>query len=156
MRQRRIPIVLIGMIAAYVVLLGASSFARYDAFHATTLDLGIMAQVTWNTAYGRLFETSIGRATNTKLVGSYLGNHVRPILLLIAPLYRLWPDFLFQRIGQAVGRICADDNCFKAHLGTAQCGCRADTCFSNTTFSGVNDYAHPRISIYSYYTLPKG
>jgi uncharacterized membrane protein len=51
-----------------------------------------MTQVVWNTAHGHWFETSLGRATNVELIGSYLGNHVRPILLLLAPFYRLWPD----------------------------------------------------------------
>ncbi len=76
----------------YVVIFSALSIARYNTFHATTFDLGIMTQVVWNTAHGRWFETSIDRATNVELVGSYLGNHVRPILLLLAPFYCLWPD----------------------------------------------------------------
>lgn len=85
-------ILLVGAVLAYVTLFSVLSVLRFNAFHATTFDLGIMAQVTWNTAYGRWFETSIDRAANTELIGSYLGNHVRPILLLLAPLYRLWPD----------------------------------------------------------------
>ena len=76
----------------YVVVFSVLGVARYDTFHATTFDLGIMTQVVWNTAHGRWFETSIDRATNVELIGSYLGNHVRPILLLLAPFYRLWPD----------------------------------------------------------------
>ena len=85
-------LILAGILIVYVVGFSALSQRRYDAFHATTFDLGIITQVTWNTAHGRWFETSIDRATNTELIGSYLGNHVRPILLLLAPLYRLWPD----------------------------------------------------------------
>ncbi|MEA3375497.1 MAG: DUF2079 domain-containing protein [Chloroflexota bacterium] len=92
MSHRATRVVLVGGVIIYTLLFSALSIARYDAFHATTFDLGIMTQVTWNTAHGRLFETSIDRATNAQLVGSYLGNHVRPILLLIAPVYRLWPD----------------------------------------------------------------
>lgn len=87
----------------YSVLFSVLSVLRYNTFHATTLDLGIMAQVTWNTAHGRWFETSIGRAANGALIGSYLGNHVRPILLLLAPLYRLWPDPRLLLILQSVG-----------------------------------------------------
>jgi uncharacterized membrane protein len=92
MRNRSAVLVLAGLVLVYVVVYGALSVARYDTFHASTFDLGVMAQVTWNTAHGRWFETSIDRATNTDLIGSYLGNHVRPILLLLAPVYRLWPD----------------------------------------------------------------
>jgi uncharacterized membrane protein len=84
--------ILVSAVIIYVVVFSVLSVARYDTFHATTFDLGIMAQVVWNTAHGRWFETSLGRSNNTELVGSYLGNHVRPILLLLAPLYRLWPD----------------------------------------------------------------
>jgi uncharacterized membrane protein len=75
-----------------IAVFTALSVMRYDAFHAATFDLGLTAQVMWNTAYGRVFETSIDRATNAALIGSYLGNHVQPILLLLAPFYRLWPD----------------------------------------------------------------
>ena len=85
-------VILTAAVLFYVILYGTLSVVRYNAFHASTFDLGIMAQVVWNTARGRLFETSLGRATGDALIGSYLGNHVRPILLLLAPLYRLWPD----------------------------------------------------------------
>lgn len=80
------------LILVYVAVYSGLSLIKHDNFHSFTLDLGIMTQVTWNTAYGRLFETSIARAGDAELIGSYLGNHVRPIFLLLAPLYRLWPD----------------------------------------------------------------
>lgn len=94
-RQRRFDLtrgLLVSAIVVYVVVFAAFSLARFNTFHASTFDLGIMAQVTWNTSQGRWFETSIDRATDTELIGSYLGNHVRPLLLFLAPLYRLWPD----------------------------------------------------------------
>lgn len=91
-RKRNARLLLASTVALYVVVFSVLSIARYNTYHAATFDLGIMSQVTWNTAHGRLFETSIDRATNTDLIGSYLGNHVRPILLLLAPFYRLWPD----------------------------------------------------------------
>lgn len=52
----------------------------YDA-----LDLGIYTQVVWNTSMGRWFAMSIHP-------NSYLGDHFEPLLLAIAPLYRLWAD----------------------------------------------------------------
>ena len=79
------------LILVYVLVFSVLSVLKHDTFHSYILDLGIMSQVLWNTAQGRLFETSLGRPLNSELVGSYLGNHVRPILLLLAPLYRLWP-----------------------------------------------------------------
>ena len=91
-RQRVAVFLLVGVVILYTVVYSVLSIARYNTFHATTFDLGIMTQVVWNTAHGRLFETSLGRAINAKLIGSYMGNHVRPFLLLLAPIYRLWPD----------------------------------------------------------------
>ncbi|MBN1815197.1 MAG: DUF2079 domain-containing protein [Anaerolineae bacterium] len=92
LRGRTAVLFLSGAVVVYAILFGVLSLLRYDTFHASTFDLGIMAQATWNTAHGRWFETSIDRATNTELIGSYLGNHVRPVLLFLAPIYRVWPD----------------------------------------------------------------
>ena len=89
--QASIPL-LIAAVLLVTTIFGVSSVLRYCTFHAATFDLGIMTQVVWNTSQGRWFETSIDRATNEALIGSYLGNHVRPFLILLAPLYRLWPD----------------------------------------------------------------
>ncbi|MFL7792385.1 MAG: DUF2079 domain-containing protein [Anaerolineae bacterium] len=92
MHSRAVIFLLVGVIVVYTVLFSILSVARYNAFHTSNLDLGIIAQVTWNTAHGRWFETSVDRATNTDLIGSHLGIHVQPILLFLALLYRLWPD----------------------------------------------------------------
>jgi len=86
------PLWLWVLVLIYAATFGALSILKHDTFHSYTLDLGIMSQVVWNTAHGRPFETSLDRPLNAELVGSYLGNHVRPVLLLLAPLYRLWPD----------------------------------------------------------------
>lgn len=92
-RKDRVAVCLLGVaVGLYIAVFTALTVIRYDTFHAATFDLGLTAQVMWNTAQGRWFETSIDRATNVALIGSYLGNHVSPILLLLAPLYRLWPD----------------------------------------------------------------
>ncbi len=91
-RRSPLPAWLLVAVLVYALAYSALSIIRHDTFHSYTFDLGIMAQTIWNTSQGRLFETSIGRAGNTALIGSYLGNHVRPIILLLAPLYRLWPD----------------------------------------------------------------
>jgi uncharacterized membrane protein len=86
------PVWLIVLILAYSTIFGALSIRKHNTFHSDAMDLGIMTQVIWNTAHGRPFEVSLDRWQDSELVGSYLGNHVRPIFLLIAPLYRLWPD----------------------------------------------------------------
>lgn len=93
----------------YVIAFGTLSVVKHSIFNSFILDLGIMSQVTWNTAHGRLFETSLDRAGNTSLIGSYMGNHVRPILLLLAPLYRLWSDprslLILQSVALALGAV---------------------------------------------------
>lgn len=76
----------------YIAVFTILSVVRFNTLHASTYDLGIFTQVIWNTAQGQWFETSLGRSNDVSLVGSYLGNHVRPIFLLLAPTYHLWPD----------------------------------------------------------------
>ena len=76
---------LTALIIAAAVGLAAYSIARHNAFNSKVYDLGLHVQVWWNTAHGRLFASSIE-------VTNYLGDHVSPIILLLAPLYRLWPD----------------------------------------------------------------
>jgi len=80
------------LVLVYAGVYSTLSILKHDTFHSYTFDLGIMSQVLWNTAHGHLFEVSLDRPLDTQIIGSYLGNHVRPILLLIAPVYRLWPD----------------------------------------------------------------
>ena len=96
------PVWLAILILAYTVTYSALSIVKHNTFHSATFDLGIMSQVIWNTAQGRIFEISLDRALDTELIGSYLGNHVRPIFLLIAPFYRLWPDPRLLRSGDDV------------------------------------------------------
>jgi len=91
-RERTILFLLGGAVVVYVLLFSLLAVVRYDTFHSATFDLGIITQTVWNTAHGRWFETSLDRATNSRLIGSYLSVHVVPFLLLLAPLYRLWPD----------------------------------------------------------------
>ena len=79
-------------ILVYMVTYSTLAILKHNTFHSYTYDLGIMSQVLWNTAQGRPFEISLDRPMDTELVGSYLGNHVYPILLAVALLYRLWPD----------------------------------------------------------------
>ena len=76
-------------------MFAAYSIARHAAFNSKAYDLGLHAQVFWNTSQGRLFASSIE-------VKNYLGDHVSPIILLLAPIYRLWPDPAWLLILQAV------------------------------------------------------
>lgn len=82
---RRWPMAVVGAAALTALLFAAYSIARHNAFNSKAYDLGLHAQVLWNTSQGRLFAGSVE-------VDNYLGDHVAPILLLLALLYRLWPD----------------------------------------------------------------
>ncbi len=70
----------------YVFSLTSVGFVRHWAMETRAFDLGIFAQAVWNTVKGDWLYSSIKGGI------SLLGDHVSPILILIAPLYALWPD----------------------------------------------------------------
>lgn len=84
---RHAQLLLACLIGVYIVVFSSLSLLRHFNFHSHN-DLAIHAQVMWNTSRGRLFETTLleDRPTN------YLGHHFSPALLLVMPLYYLWPD----------------------------------------------------------------
>jgi uncharacterized membrane protein len=82
---RRWSTLVLASAAAVATVFASYSLARHAAFNSKAYDLGLHAQVIWNTSQGRLFASSIE-------VTNYLGDHVSPIIVLLAPLYRLWPD----------------------------------------------------------------
>lgn len=99
-RGRRWALLLaLGIVLAAAGLAGYS-IARHNAFNSKAYDLGLHAQVWWNTSQGRLFAGSVE-------VDNYLGDHISPIILPLAPLYRLWPDprllLLLQAAALAMG-----------------------------------------------------
>jgi uncharacterized membrane protein len=102
------------LVVAYCLTYGVAVLLRHGTYHSYTYDLGLMAQVTWNSAHGRLFETSIGwhREGDTHVTANYLANHVRPILLLLALLYRLWQDprllLVLQTLALGLGAVLLD------------------------------------------------
>ncbi len=75
-------------IAAYAAGFSALSVLRHRAFETGRFDLGNMVQAVWSTAEGRPLRM-------TSLEGeqiSRLAAHVDPVLVLFAPLWRLWPS----------------------------------------------------------------
>jgi uncharacterized membrane protein len=75
-------------IAAYAAGFSALSVLRHRAFETGRFDLGNMVQAVWSTAHGHPLRI-------TSLEGeqiSRLAAHVDPVLLLWAPLWRLWPS----------------------------------------------------------------
>ena len=70
------------VLAIYLCRLKA---VQHDSFQTSAYDLGIQANVAWNTAHGYWFWDAVQGL-------NYLGDHFSPIHLLVAPIYRLWPD----------------------------------------------------------------
>ncbi len=85
------------LIALYSITFSVLSIRHYDGLDTGGLDLGVFDQVIWNTSQGRLYQ-------NTILSDSpnYIGKHLSLIPLLLAPLYRIWPDPRFLLIIQSV------------------------------------------------------
>src|SRR4029079_12395140 len=88
------PLALAGIIArrwteaaAWACALGAMllfarlALARHDAFESHAYDYAFFDQIIWNTAHGRLFDTSF-------LSYNFLGQPFEPVLLLYALAYR--------------------------------------------------------------------
>ena len=86
---------LLAAVALWAAILAAYAIARHELLNSTTFDLGIKAQVIWNTFQGRWFASSIE-------VEHYLGDHVQFIFLLLAPLFALWADVKILLIVQSV------------------------------------------------------
>jgi uncharacterized membrane protein len=85
------------LIVLYSITFSVLSIRHYDGLDTGGLDLGVFDQVIWNTSQGRPFQ-------NTILLDSpnYIGKHLSLIPLLLAPLYRIWPDPRFLLIIQSV------------------------------------------------------
>lgn len=72
--------------ALFFTLYGSYSLWRHHTFQSTGYDLGIFEQGVRSYAEGR-WPTSDLKGAGFPL----LGDHFHPILMLLAPLYRLWP-----------------------------------------------------------------
>ncbi len=84
--------------AALVVLLLHRHYSMYPSY--ASFDQGIFNQVFWNSAHGRLFQSSLSSTLSTPVVHDgelpfvgyhRLGQHFTPALLLWLPLYALFP-----------------------------------------------------------------
>jgi uncharacterized membrane protein len=74
--------------ATYAVGFGALSVLRHRAFSTGRFDLGNMVQAVWATAHGHPLAVTDLRGDQV----SRLGAHVDPILVLLAPLWWVWPS----------------------------------------------------------------
>jgi uncharacterized membrane protein len=85
-------------IAAYAVAFSTLSILRDRAFDTGRFDLGNMVQAVWTTAHGHPLRITDVHGDQI----SRLGGHVDPILVLLAPLWWLWPSASVLLVTQAV------------------------------------------------------
>ncbi|MDE2511457.1 MAG: DUF2079 domain-containing protein [Elusimicrobia bacterium] len=78
----------------FAVVVGDLKWLQAVRLQNQAFDLGIYANVLWNTAHGDLFRDSI-KGVN------YLGDHFSPGMALLAPLLRLWPDAIVLSLAQS-------------------------------------------------------
>ncbi|KKQ57650.1 MAG: hypothetical protein US74_C0002G0009 [Parcubacteria group bacterium GW2011_GWA2_38_13] len=67
----------------YILFFSALNIFKYLNYGYSSLDLGIISQVFFNSANGNLFASSIHSPT-------YLGDHFSPILLFLLPFYTIY------------------------------------------------------------------
>ncbi len=86
-RQDRWTWAALGVMAGlWAIGVGWLAIQRHLAFK-TNGDMGIFVQAIWTTAHGRPFYVTVfGGETN------FLGHHFAPLLAVLTPVYRLWPD----------------------------------------------------------------
>jgi uncharacterized membrane protein len=84
------------LIGFYILLFGTLSIGQHLSFRTHALDLGTMAQATWNTAHGYFFEYTPfieAHASDTIPISNRLtSGKLELIFLALAPFYRLWPN----------------------------------------------------------------
>lgn len=79
----------------FAVWLSMLTLMRHKAMQTQGCDLGIFDNLMWNTVHGHFLHSSI-------LGRHFFGEHVSPILLLLAPLYAFWSDARLLLVVQAV------------------------------------------------------
>jgi uncharacterized membrane protein len=82
-------------LVAYFICITIVVLKTYFGFGMYIWDYGVEHQVMHNTAYGRIMQSSYE-------VDNYLGDHFSPIVILFAPIYRIFPfgftPLIFQNI----------------------------------------------------------
>lgn len=93
--------------AVFATLYGWTLLQKEAQYQTFAYDLGLFAQVAWNTLHGHPFATTL-------LGFNYLADHLAPSLALVAPLFLLWPDARALLILQAVAVAAAGIGVFLA------------------------------------------
>lgn len=87
-KKRKHEAILSLLIIVYIAYFITASFLRHDNFYTGRFDLGNMVQTVWNTTQGRIFEVTYSENLKNS---SRLGTHADVILVLLAPIYALFP-----------------------------------------------------------------
>ncbi|MBX3081232.1 MAG: DUF2079 domain-containing protein [Anaerolineae bacterium] len=86
----------VGLIVVFTLIFAVFAVGRYERYNATSWDLGIFVQLTWNAAQGRPLQNTVAEQDNM------LGIHAPYITVLLAPLFWLWSDARILLIAQSV------------------------------------------------------
>ncbi len=89
MKAKATPGLLWLMIAVYIAFFGIVTALRHAHFQTQAWDMGIFDQLYWNLLHGNGFSSSIEELPR------HFGIHMSPTLLLLAPLYALFPSPYF-------------------------------------------------------------
>lgn len=87
--MKKIKITLILLIIVYTVYFSFVSIARHYNLYSGRFDLGNMEQTVWNTSHGRIFQMTNPDTNNPN--ASRLAFHADFFLILIAPIYKIFP-----------------------------------------------------------------
>ncbi len=87
---------LVGMWAAYGFLLSRLALANHHALNTRTIDLGYYDNVFYNSVHGRPLGCSFVKG------GNHASAHFDPILIVLSPLYLLYPRAEFLLVLQSV------------------------------------------------------
>lgn len=85
------------LVLLWVILLSWLAIAQHESFHNMGNDLGIYTQLMWTTGHGELFYTTLIEETT-----NFLGHHFTPLIAILAPFYRIWPDARLLLVAQTI------------------------------------------------------
>ncbi len=88
-RERAWPIAIWTVMFVWTVVLCSIVHEAFTSFRVGRFDLGNMVQAVWSTSEGRPLESTNG-ATGEQMVR--LGGHADPFLVLLTPIWAVWPS----------------------------------------------------------------
>lgn len=96
-RRRPLSAVLpLGLALIAAAAYAAISIYRHDHFASNAYDLGVQDQTVWGYSRLQMIPNTV------EMIPNLLGDHFHPILMVIAPLYRIWDDVRVLLVVQAV------------------------------------------------------